>query len=178
MRIRGITYWRDERGMVAVEFGLLAAPFFMLLMGLIEVSLSFAAGVVLEGASADAARLIRTGQAQTSADPEAMFRERLCDKVGIMLDCDSIQYEVIRVEPNSFSGAQSYTPVFDDEGNLVSSGFSTGNSNDVVLIRTVYKYEFLTPYLGAMMTGSSGKNWVTHMATVVVKAEPYIFGED
>jgi Flp pilus assembly protein TadG len=169
---------RDQGGVVAVEFALISFPLFLLILGIVETALFFAAGTVLEGASASAARIIRTGQVQTSADPEDEFADRLCDQVNAFLDCAKMQYEVIRVEPNSFAGSEAYEPEFDEEGNLVPSPFSTGNSNDVVLVRSVYKYEFLTPFLGPLMTGDINKNWMTHMATVVIKAEPYNFGEE
>ncbi len=164
-------------GVTAIEFALIGPPFFLLVLGIMEIGMFFAAGSVLEGASNDAARLIRTGAVQLSADPETTFNTELCDKVGAMLDCTKLQYEVIQMADNSFATAADYTPTFDDEGNLVPAGFSAGNSNDVVLIRAVYKYEFLTPYIGTMITGDMSRNWAVHMATVVLKAEPYRFGE-
>lgn len=169
---------REQDGVVAVEFALLAIPLFLLILGIIETALFFAAGAVLEGASADAARLIRTGQVQTSGNPEDTYYDELCEMVGVMIDCADLQYEVIHVEPNSFAGAEGNTPTFDENGDLVPSGFDAGDSNDVILIRTVYRYEFLTPYLGALMTGDSETNWIRHMSTVVLKAEPYNFGEE
>lgn len=169
---------RNSEGVVAVEMGLLALPFFVLLMGTIEISLAFASGVILEGASASAARLIRTGQVQMAAAPEQLFKERLCEQTSSMMDCDDIQYEVIRVAANTFAGAAILQPQFDANGRLIPSGFSTGNSNDVVLIRAVYRYEFLTPFIGNMMTGTRADNSITHVTTVVVRAEPYIFGEE
>lgn len=169
---------RRDDGVVAVEFALLAMPFFILIVGLIEICLFFAAGVVLEGGANEAGRLIRTGQAQLSGDPEAAFSGELCGHVSSMLDCDNLQYEVIHIGSGNFAGAENNEPVFDDEGNLVSQGFNAGNSNDVIMVRTVYRYEFLTPFLGAMMTGDAGRNWMIHAATVVIKSEPYVFGEE
>lgn len=169
---------RQQDGVVAVEFALLAIPLFLLILGIIETALFFAAGAVLEGASAEAARLIRTGQVQAAENPEDVFFDELCDRAGAMLDCNDIQYEVIRVEPNTFAGAEGYTPAFDENGDLVPAGFDAGDSNDVILIRSVYRYEFMTPYLGALMTGDSETNWIRHMSTVVLKAEPYSFGEE
>lgn len=175
-RIRKL--WRKDDGVVALEMALLAFPLFTLIMGIVETSLFFTAGAVLEGASADAARLIRTGQVQTSVDPEETFAEKLCDEAVALLKCDDIQYEVIRIEPNTFSDAENYETEFDEDGNMVPGAFSTGNSNDIVLVRAAYKYEFLTPFLGAMMTGDPNKNWLMHVSTVVIKAEPYDFGEE
>lgn len=168
----------DQRGATAVEFSLIALPLFVLIMGIVEVGLFFAAGLVLEGASADAGRLIRTGQVQLSADPEGVFSEALCERGRPMLRCNLIQYEVIHVESDRFADAALVPPAFDDEGNLIPAGFDSGNSNDVILIRSAYRYEFLTPFLGPMVTGDPTRNWMVHMATVVLKSEPYIFGEE
>lgn len=169
---------RKDDGVAAVEFALLAIPFFMLLVGVLEISMYFAAGNVLEGGAAAASRLLRTGQVQLSDDPEETFRTALCDHVRTLIPCDRLQYEVIRLDDNTFAGAENYEPEFDDDGNLVPSPFSTGNSNDVILVQTVYRYEFLTPFLGTMITGDAGRNWSIHMATSVIKAEPYNFMEE
>jgi hypothetical protein len=95
-----------------------------------------------------------------------------------MLDCDRIQYEVIHVEEGTFADAEGYAPEFDADGNLVPSGFATGNSNDVVMVRALYRYAFLTPFIGTMMTGGVGDNTMIHMAVSVLRAEPYNFGEE
>lgn len=175
---RMITYKKSEDGVVAVEFALVAVPFFMMLIGIVEMSMFFTSGIVLEGASADAARLLRTGQVQMSTDPQATFESELCEKVGFVIDCDDIQYEVIRVEPNTFSLTEENEPEFDEEGRLIEQGFNTGNSNDVVLIRTVYRYQFMTPFIAPLITGDPGKDWLNHVSTTVVRAEPYEFGEE
>lgn len=169
---------RREDGVAAVEFALIATPFFLIIIGIIEVSMFFAAGTVLEGGASAASRLLRTGQAQLSEDPEQTFQAALCSHVARMIPCDRIQYEVIRLDDNTFAGAEEYVPEFDDDGNLVPSPFSTGNSNDVIMVRTVYRYEFLTPFLGSLITGDPGRNWSMHMAMSVIKAEPYNFGEE
>lgn len=169
---------RNTDGVAAIEFALVALPLFMLIMGTIEVGLFFAAGLVLEGSVAEAARTVRTGQAQQSDDPEATFRQALCDFSRTMLDCSRMQYEVIHIGNDSFQTAESAQPQFDDDGNLIPQGFDAGNSNDIILIRTVYRYEFLTPFIGSLMTGDPSRNWMNHMATVVIKAEPYVFGEN
>lgn len=174
----GVTYVRRDDGVVAVEFGLIALPLFMLILGIIEVAMFFTAGLVLEGASAEAGRLIRTGQAQLSADPEDAFETELCDSSDMVLDCDLLQYEVLRIETGNFADAEGNMPTFDGNGNLEPSGFNAGDSNDVIMIRTVYRYEFVMPFMGALITGDPDRNWATHMATVVIKSEPYLFGQE
>lgn len=177
--LKNLNIWhRREDGVVAVEFALLALPFLMLLLGVLELSFYYASATVLEGAAQQAARQIRTGQVQTSGNPETTFRNLLCDRASVLMkgNCANIQYEVININNNTFAGADNYTPTFDANGNLVPTGFNTGGSSAVVLIRAVYKYKFLMPFISTMVTGSAGKDWATLVSTVVLKAEPYQFG--
>ena len=53
---------RDEEGVAAVEFAMVAFPFFFLLTTIIEASLFFFAGQMLESAVDRVGRDIRTGQ--------------------------------------------------------------------------------------------------------------------
>ena len=170
-------YRRNEKGVVAVEFALLAAPFVFLIIGLIETSLYFATSISLEGATQSASRLVMTGQAQNSGDALRAFEEKLCSQVNIMLPCDDIKIEAIPIDTNNFSGAEGLVPIFDDEGNLVPRGFSPGVSDDVILIRAAYRYEFLTPMIGRLMQDNdeTNNNSVLLMTTVVIRNEPYSF---
>jgi Flp pilus assembly protein TadG len=52
---------RDRSGSAAVEFAMIAAPFFLLLFAMIEVAAVFFTGTVLENAVLETARQIRTG---------------------------------------------------------------------------------------------------------------------
>src|SRR5216684_501290 len=54
---------RRKDGSVAVEFAMVAAPFFALLFAIMETAIVFFAGQALETAVGDSARLIMTGQA-------------------------------------------------------------------------------------------------------------------
>jgi Flp pilus assembly pilin Flp len=162
---------RGEDAATAVEFALVAFPFTYLLIGIVELSIMFAAMSTLDAATNDAARLIRTGQVQqTTGDPQQLFEDLLCSKVSVFLPCDKIQYEVITM--SGFSDFASYPASFDEDGNLESSGFDPGSVDDVVLIRAAYRYPLLTPLLGSAF--SDGPNNTKLMiTTVVLETEPY-----
>lgn len=172
--IRTFRRWlRREEGVTAVEFSLVAMPLFTIIFGIIELSMFFASGTVLEGASAEAARRIRTGQVQQSGAPEDAFKDLLCQQSTAMLDCEKIQYEVIRMGDGTFSLADTMEPQFDAEGNLIPHPFDAGGDSDVIMVRAYYQWEFMTPFISSMLTAGSGQDWVAHMATVVIRTEPY-----
>jgi hypothetical protein len=161
----------SEEAATAVEFAFVAFPFTYLLIGIIELSVMFAAMSTLDAATNDAARLIRTGQVQqTNGDPEDMFADLLCDKAKVFLSCSNIQYEVIHM--NNFSDFASYPASYDEDGNLMSQGFDPGSVDDIILIRTAYRYPLLTPLIGRAF--SDGPNNTKLMVTtVVLETEPY-----
>ncbi len=163
---------RNDTASTAVEFSLVAVPFTYILIGIIEISLMFGAASVLNGATNDAARLIRTGQAQTSADPETTFRDVLCSSASALIRCNRLQYEVIAIP--DFDSFANFPPNFNDDGDLQPQGFDAGGVNTTVLIRTAYRYQFMTPMLGEVLSDASNNSRLM-MATVVLQTEPYEF---
>ncbi|RYE39513.1 MAG: pilus assembly protein, partial [Hyphomicrobiales bacterium] len=61
-------FGRDDRGVTIIEFGILALPFFTIIAAILETSLVFFAGQILDSAVQDAGRLIRTGQMQAGTE--------------------------------------------------------------------------------------------------------------
>lgn len=168
--------WKKETtGTTAIEFSLVAIPFITMMLGIVEIALMYTAGSLLEGSTAAAARMIRTGQLQilNPTDPEAVFREALCSNIRALVSCNSIQIEVVQL-PDGFMDAADYAPQFDEDGNLITRTFTMGGSSDVVLIRTAYRYPFMTPLLTPILGGASGSRLL--MSTVVLETEPYEFG--
>lgn len=159
-------------GATAVEFALVAVPFTFLLLGIVEVSLFFASSNLIHGATSDAARLVRTGQVQQydQGDPQQLFENALCNHAGVWADCGQIQYEVITMD--GFSDFSTYPPQYDEDGNMVSQGFTPGGTNDTVLIRTAYRYEFTLPFIKQLFS-DAGDGKRTIMATIILQTEPY-----
>lgn len=172
-------YLRRKDGATAIEFSLLSIPYFMLTFGIIEISLMMGSAMVLEGGTSKASRMIRTGQIQlASNDPveqEEMFRERLCQEVSFLINCEAITIESVDI--SSFGSVSDAAPQFDADGNLISQGFASGGVNDVVLIRTAYRYALLTPMIGNLL-GEGGSNSRLFLSTIVLQTEPYEFDPD
>ena len=55
-------FLRDDGGSVAVEMAIVGPPFILLMLTIVEMALTIVAQSVLDGATRDAARLLRTGQ--------------------------------------------------------------------------------------------------------------------
>lgn len=168
-------FYRAREGATAVEFSLIAVPLVTLMFGLIELSMIFTKQGVLEYATSQAARKVRTGQAQESGAPEDVFRQALCDSASFLIDCDEIVYEVQAMD--SFSDAnEAPPPSFDEDGNLEAQDFDAGESSGVVLIRTLYRHPIVTPLMQPLLSSNGSSNTRLLMSTVVLQSEPYEFG--
>lgn len=166
-------FLKDQKGVTAIEFSFVALPFFMMIIGILELGMYYASATVLEGATVRSARIIRTGQAQESGDPLGTFTSALCSNVEKIIDCDDLQFEVINPDGTNFSEAAGVQPSFDSDGNLQSGGFDPGGANEVVIVRIAYRFQFATPWLGNLLGGGNGSALI--MATATVRNEPYEF---
>jgi Flp pilus assembly protein TadG len=166
---------KAKDGSTAIEFSMLFMPYLMMSLAILEMSMMYASASLLEGATTQAARLIRTGQIQQSGtpDPEGMFRTELCELAAILMACDDIQIEVMPMA--SYDDFEDMGPQFDEDGNLISSGFSAGGSDDRVLVRVAYRYQMMTPFIGQLLAGPSAER--LFMSTIVLQSEPYDFAE-
>lgn len=173
------SFLKKDDGVTAVEFSFFAIPFAFLMVGMVEVGMMSTAGTLLQGATDDAARLIRTGQAQNSGDPQGAFEDKLCEKVDLLIDCDDLVYEVIKIdEAQGFGGIAGnmmlVEPTFDPNGDLIPGGFDAGNENSLVIARVTYRYPLFTPFAGPLLADRND-NTKLLMSTAIIQNEPYDF---
>lgn len=170
---RKLAEWASERrGMAAVEFALIAAPFFFIIFGLMEICLIFIMTTVLEHAVSESARAIRTGQAQEAGFSRIEFRNSVCDEMFGLMGCDSnLHIDVKRL--NSFSSANLGSPI-DSDGNFDDGSFEfqPGGANDIVAVRVYYEWGLITPIMSAPLANlANGKHLIS--ATTVFRNEPF-----
>lgn len=131
---------RSQSGAVAVEFGLVSIPFFMLLFAIIEVAMYFFVGQMLDNATGRAARLIRTGQAQTAGMDATKFETEICKQIDVLTGCaDSLTVDV-QVFANFASAATPADPIDPKTGEMKPTAFNAGASGDIVVVRAYYKW--------------------------------------
>ncbi|MEM1086176.1 MAG: TadE/TadG family type IV pilus assembly protein [Pseudomonadota bacterium] len=168
-----IEQWADDkRGVAAVEFALIATPFFFLIFGLLEVCVLFIMSSVLEHGVNEAARGIRTGQLQENGFGQVAFKNAVCAELFDLLDCDAkLRFDVKTFD--SFSDTQN-PDVLDGSGNLDDSDFDfdMGDANDIVVVRAFYEWQLITPILSAPLSNMSSDRRLLQ-ATVAFRNEPF-----
>jgi len=167
----GGRFARCQDGMAAVEFGLVAAPFFALLFAIIETAIVFFAGQALETTVADSARLIMTGQAQTQSFDATAFKNAVCAKIYGLFNCQRDVYVDVRTF-SSFSSVTMPSPI-DAQGNFQSNfQYQPGGPGDIVVVRLFYQYPVYVSLLGFNLSNIHG-GYRLLAATSAFRNEPY-----
>lgn len=174
--------FRDsEKGTTAVEFAMLAAPFFVLLFGIIESSLIFFAGQMLESSVDEVARKVRTGQLDNTIT-ETEFRTEMCKSAAILFDCDDLKIDMRVVAKFEDLGNP---PIADSKTNgtdFSTYGFTAPCPEEIAMVTASYEWPIFT-YFAAdnIYPQSRGKNnsafrKILLNAVSVFRTEPYPAG--
>ena len=162
-----------ECGTASIEFAIVGSSFMLMLLASFEFGYMLFVQSVLDNAARDAARLVRTGQAQESSNSQTTFQNLLCSDVGALIGCGNILYQAQVF--NDWSDAQTSVnngvTRNSSTGNLVSAGFSAGTQGQIVVVTVTYNYPFFTPWIGGLV--GNGTNSAFLQSTVVFQNEPY-----
>lgn len=163
---------RQEDGAAAVEFALVAAPFLALMFAIVETAIVFFAGQALETAANDSARLIMTGQAQTSGMDQAKFKQAVCGKIYGLFSCEAGLHVDVK-SYSSFAKIDTSKPI-DKDGNLDSGGFGyqPGGPGEIVVVRLMYQWPVYVSLLGLNLSDMSGGSRLL-VSTIAFRNEPY-----
>ncbi len=160
----------SQAGATAVEFAMVAGPFFFLLFGLLEICLVFIISTVMEQAADDAARAIRTG-AYTGTDGVPLQAD-ICTGMLDLFNCDA----ALRVQvnsPTSFATAiaddyEAAPGVFKDQSGIT---YDDGAGGDIVVVRVLFRWELITPVISQPLSNWGNARLI--QSTVVFRNEPF-----
>lgn len=173
---------RNEEGATAVEFALVAVPFFALMFTLIQTALVFFSEQALETAVQNSARLILTGQVQASAygssadEKLKKFRESVCAQGPFVLISADECRAGVAIDVRTFSGfgtADASLPI-NSKGELDTKDFtfSPGGSGDIVVVRVALEIPILVPVLNPGLGNLSNGNRLI-MSSAAFRNEPF-----
>lgn len=158
----------DRSGATAIEFAVLALPFMLSMLAVLEYGYVYLVQVSLEDATAVAARQIRTGQAQskttsttaagvttTTATPltQTQFKTLVCDNMKWVGGCYSSL--LVEAEVQSSWAGQTYTTPTVGGAVKPVLPFDMGQPGQIVLIHSFYPWKMVTP---ALWTGAPKLN--------------------
>lgn len=182
---------KDEDGAVAVEFGILAIPFFAIILAIFETALTFFAQQVLESALQDSTRYILTGQSQAQSLnwDQTKFRQAICSRTFGLFACNGTEASTdqlwVKVAPiTKFSDAAAQiakpignecTPLATDMSKCdwsAAEAYDDGKGSDVIIAQAYYKWPTIidVPWFN-LANQAGGKRLLS--AVRVFKNEPF-----
>jgi Flp pilus assembly pilin Flp len=173
-------FWTAHDGVVAVEVGLLAAPFFMLLVGVAALGVTTWWHSVLDFATQKAARQIMTGALQSANTTQSQFKlNTICPYLPQpVFDCSKLVINLaVIVESDEPTGWYQY--VNDqktalkppDAVSVSSNSFCFGGGNAYQVLQVAYPYPILSRYIATPSALATGYSLIT--STVAFKNEPF-----
>jgi Flp pilus assembly protein TadG len=164
---------RSKSGSAAIEFAFVAPVFFMFMFGILEGGIMFFGRAALMNSVQDAARLIRTGQAQNGSMSQADFKTQVCNGISALLNCNDLTVDVQNY-PSGFSAGGLGSPT-DSSGELTAgqNNYNVGGPCDVVVVRAFYRYTIKTPVIASFLAGKAGTDFNYLTAAAAFRNEPY-----
>ncbi|HEU0061055.1 MAG TPA: TadE/TadG family type IV pilus assembly protein [Hyphomicrobiaceae bacterium] len=171
-----------QSGATAIEFGMVALPFVLLLFGILSVCLYFFTTFTLENAVWQAARAIRTGQVQqsqgdytaatTNDDRKKLFKKAMCAKAPSFFNCLGKAVVIVQSNANFGSIVEPKCATNGVMAEEATAAFDPGNASSVVLVTVCYPWDFggKLPFirLGNLQNGA-----LLMQASVTFRTEPY-----
>jgi Flp pilus assembly protein TadG len=166
-------------GVVAVEVGLLAAPFFMLLIGVAALGLISWCHSTLDFATQKAARQIMTGALQSANTTSAQFKSNvLCQYLpSAAFDCSKLIVNLATIsESDEPTGWYNYvntqkTALVSPDMTNKNNSFCFGGGNTYQILQVAYPLPIFSKYLATSSALQSG--YFLIVSTAAFKNEPF-----
>ncbi|MGT2479640.1 TadE/TadG family type IV pilus assembly protein [Methylobacterium oryzae CBMB20] len=187
LREQAARFARARGGATAVEFALVAVPFFALVGACLENGIVFWEQEILQQAVADASRQIYTGAFQTtnagttdSATLMGRFRRAICTQPNgtpriTIFNCANVRVSI--TQASSYTAASPVSPVATNasgvsDWNANFAGYSCAGASAIVIVQAAVDIPVFFPLLGAAVANLPNNRRVLQAATVF-KVEPY-----
>ncbi len=168
---------KDSKGATAVEFAMIAPVFFLVLGVILETGVMLFTEYVMQTSVQEAARLVRTGQAQTGSLSAADFKSKVCRLAGVIINCNNVT--VYMASAADFNTLKATMPSYLGVGKKIDgspgpSSFSCGGPSAAVGLIATYDWQFNIPYFMNFMSNMSGNTTTRRLAGIAMfKNEPF-----
>ena len=186
-RLRLTAFARSRDGSAAIEFALLAIPYFMVVFAIIETFVAFAGEELLSNAVDTMSRKMRTGQITPANTDVTAFRTALCNEISILIACSSTEVATpskLFIDVQNFSTfaaipttiPRSSTDTFAD---IKTSDFKylPGGSGTINMVRAYYRWQVITdlirPYITNVRPADGSSSYFLMVATTAFQNEQY-----
>lgn len=165
--------FRRTDGAAAIEFALVAAPFFGLIVGILDLALLFVAQASLETAVERASRLVLTNQtASLGLTTQAQFANEVCSFLPGAFNCSALMVDLQTASTFSSANTSAPTLTYNSSGQVTNAWqFNAGSPGDIEVMRVMYQWPVFPGPLNLKIANLSNGSYLL-MATAVFRNEP------
>lgn len=157
----------------AVEFALIAPPFFALLFAIFETTLFLFGQAMLQNAANEAGRLFMTGQVQGAGTTQSQFQTQICPMVSALFTCNSVMVNVASYTTSSGMSTTAPTLTYNSNGTVSNTwNYSPGTQGQLMVVQLIYQWPIISIPLGSVLPGL-GNGTTEMMGVAAFKVEPY-----
>jgi Flp pilus assembly protein TadG len=166
-RSRFRRFLRSRDGAAAIEFAILAIPYFLIVFAIIETFVAYTAEQLVGNAVDTMARKLRTGNitnivGHSNYKDRTEFRQAFCDEISILIKCSETEAatpDKLWLDVRSFASFAAIptkvprTPANSPYGELDTSSmaYAPGGPKTTNMVRAYYKWDIITdlirPYI-------------------------------
>lgn len=175
-------FFARRDGATAIEFAILALPFFVIVFASIETFVAFTAEQLLASATDTMARKIRTGEIRSTMTVQD-YRTAFCEEIKVMMPCST---DEIKTPTKLFLDVRSFDKFSDIPAPVALSGtdldtksfkFAPGGKKSINIVRAYYRWDVITDLVRPLIANvkaadGSNQNYLM-VATAVIQNEDY-----
>lgn len=160
----------DRKGSAAIEFAILALPFFVVIFAIAEIAVMYFVDSGLDAAVHRAVRQVRVGIAKSGSWDATKFKEVVCGELSFSFDC-STKLKVRAVVVTDMSSIDKTSPI--SGGNLaITEDFDLGDSGSYVLVQAYLPWSPVFKLYALSSARLSDGSYVLGTAELI-KNEPF-----
>lgn len=167
------TFFRSKDGAAAIEFAILAIPYFIIVFAILETFVAFAAEQLVGNAVDTMSRKLRTGAitynlGRTTDMSQTQFRQAFCNEISILISCSASEIATpnkLWIDARSFPSfalmavtAPGIPKTLSGDLNTLSMAFSPGGANTTNMLRVYYKWSVITDLVRPYVTNIRPSN--------------------
>ncbi|MCF1435715.1 pilus assembly protein [Agrobacterium vitis] len=180
---------RSRDGSAAIEFAILAIPYFLIIFAILETFVAFIAEQTVNAAVDTLGRQLRTGnitynQARSTDKTNTEFRQLFCNEISFLLTCDAAEVATpnrLWLDVRTYTAFSAMpTTIATTSGSLDTSSFAftPGGASSINMLRAFYYWPVTTdlvrPYIATIhRPGVSSNSDYLIVSTLAFQNENY-----
>jgi Flp pilus assembly protein TadG len=177
--------FRSRDGAAAIEFAMLAIPYFMIVFAILETFIAYTGEQLVANAVDTMARKLRTGSITAANTDRTAFRRTFCNEVSIMIKCSE---EEIATPDKLLLDVRSFPSFADIPGDIPLdssqdldttsvNNYTPGAQKTINMVRAYYRWDVVTdllrPYITNVRPSGGRPNYFLIVETATFRNEDY-----